>query len=90
MHYTSQIQGLPTHAVRERLNSVNSMKPFVKTLALASCYTFKTKLVRLCHKFKTNLAMAKLKCKGMNVKQTHSLEVVISNTHTHSHKVIGW
>lgn len=67
MHYASEIQGLPTHTVRERLTSVNSMKPFIKTLALASCYTFKTKFVRLCHKFKTNLAMAKLKCKGMNV-----------------------
>lgn len=28
--------------------------------------------------------MAKRKCKGMNVKKTHSLEVVISHTHTKS------
>lgn len=42
-----------------------------KTLALISCHTFKIKLVKLCHKFKTNLVMAKLKCKDLNVKKTH-------------------
>ena len=55
--------------------------PFVKTLGLASCHTFKTKSIQLFHKFKANLVMAKLQCKDLNMKKNDSLEVTVSNTH---------
>lgn len=79
------------HTRRERKAPFGQLAdaPLVQTLALASCHTFQTKPIRLFHKFKANLVMAKLKRKDLNVKKNHSLEVTISNTHTHTHTVIS-
>lgn len=54
-------------------------------LALASCHTLQTKLVKLCHKFEIHLVMAKLKYKDLNVKKVHSRDVAICDTHSHVH-----
>lgn len=63
--------------------------PLVKPLALASFPVFNTKLVKLCRRFKTSSAVAKLICKDLNMKRTHSLEVPISNTHTHTESPVS-